>query len=232
MASPFPNAYYPFTKGAMCPTALSQFFYQAVLPSPIFIAYSNVPASSDFSAYSDVFVSSQTNSPPPIQHLTTHPMINRTKENTRQPKQFPDFVTTHYPLPCEFVAHCMPANIGPTYFIRANKDPKWRATMEDEFYVPMHNGFWHLVPYHPPVCLIGCKWVFQIKRKADGSIDCYKARLVAKGFQQQTGVDFIETFSPMIKPTSIHLILSLAITFNWPLCQLDIQNAFLHEASK
>lgn len=104
--------------------------------------------------------------------------------------------------------------------------------MEYEFNVPMYNGSCHLVPYHPLVSLIGCKWVFQIKRKADGSIDCYKVKLVAKGFQQQTGVDFKENLSPMIKPTSIHLILSLAITFNWPLCQLDIQNAFLHEVSK
>lgn len=104
--------------------------------------------------------------------------------------------------------------------------------MEDEYNVPMHNGSWHLVPYQLPVSLIGCKWVFQIKRKADGSIDCYKARLVAKGFQQQTGVDFTETFSLMIKPTGIHLILSLAIAFNWPLYQLDIQNKFLHEVSK
>ena len=76
--------------------------------------------------------------------------------------------------------------------------------------------------------LIGCKWVFRIKRKADGSIDSYKARLVAKGFHQQQGIDFKETFSPVIKPTTIRLILSLAITFNWPLRQLDVQNAFLH----
>lgn len=65
--------------------------------------------------------------------------------------------------------------------------------MEDELNVPMNNGSWHLVPYHPHVNLIGCKWSFQIKRKADGSVDGYNARLVAKGFQQQTRVDFTET---------------------------------------
>lgn len=96
LISPFPNAYYPFTEGAMYPTALSQFSDQAIYPSAIVIAYSDVLASNDFSSTSDVSVSSQTNSPPHIQPLITHPMITRTKDNTRQPKQFRDFVTTHY----------------------------------------------------------------------------------------------------------------------------------------
>lgn len=86
--------------------------------------------------------------------------------------------------------------------------------MDDEFNALMRNGTWHLVPYLPHMNLIGCKWVFRIKRKADGSIDHYKTRLVPKGFQQQMGVDFTETFSPVTKPTSIRLILSLAIIFN------------------
>lgn len=54
------------------------------------------------------------------------------------------------------------------------------------------------------------------------------ARLVAKGFEQQPGVDFKETFSPLIKPTNIQVVLSLAVTFQWPLRLLDVQNAFLN----
>lgn len=75
---------------------------------------------------------------------------------------------------------------------------------------------------------MGCKWVLRIKQKADGSIDRYKAILVAKGFHQQPCIDFKETFSPVINPTTIRVVLSLAITLQWPLPQLDIQNAFLH----
>jgi len=81
-------------------------------------------------------------------------------------------------------------------------------------------------PAHQKV--IRNKWVFKLKQKADGSLDRYKARLVAKGFDQEAGVDFHETFSPVIKPATIRLVLALAVHFNWVIRQLDISNAFLH----
>ena len=76
--------------------------------------------------------------------------------------------------------------------------------------------------------MVGCKWVFKLKHNSDRSINRYKARLVAKGFHNQYRVDFEETFSPVIKPLTVKIILSLAVQFNWPLRQLDVSNAFLH----
>jgi hypothetical protein len=67
-----------------------------------------------------------------------------------------------------------------------------------------------------------------VKRKADGTIDRYKARLVAKGFKQRYVIDYEDTFSPVVKAATIRLVLSIVVSRNWSLHQLDVQNAFLH----
>ena len=71
------------------------------------------------------------------------------------------------------------------------------------------------------------KWIFCIKQNPDGSMMRYKDCLVAKGFYQRPGVDFSDTFSLVVKPTTIRILLHLAITYGWALRQLDVNNAFL-----
>jgi histone deacetylase 1/2 len=89
--------------------------------------------------------------------------------------------------------------------------------MKEEFDSLQRNQTWTLVPLPPHRKAIGCKWVFRTKENADGSINKFKARLVAKGFHQVQGFDFNETFSPVVKPVTIRLILSLAASYKWPL---------------
>nr|GEW09455.1 ribonuclease H-like domain-containing protein [Tanacetum cinerariifolium] len=71
-------------------------------------------------------------------------------------------------------------------------------------------------------------WLFKHKSHADGSLSRYKARLVANRRNQQQGIDCEETFSPVVKPTTIRTVLSLVVSRDWPIHQLDVKNAFLH----
>ena len=100
--------------------------------------------------------------------------------------------------------------------------------MQDEFDALIKNKTWHLVPPRAGLNIIDSHWVFKLKYNPDGSIARYKARLVGNGSKQQYGIDYDATFSPVVKPTTIRLLLSLAVSRNWSLRQIDIQNAFLH----
>jgi histone deacetylase 1/2 len=100
----------------------------------------------------------------------------------------------------------------------AFKNKNWKMAMDEEYKALMENNTWHLVsPQHASKNVIECKWVHKIKRKADGSIDRYKARLVAKGFRQRYGIDYEDTFSPVVKAATIHLVLFIAISRGWSL---------------
>lgn len=100
--------------------------------------------------------------------------------------------------------------------------------MGEEFDALQYNGTWTLTPRPTHKMFVRNKWVYKLKQKSDGTIDRYKARLVAKGFDQEEGVDYTKTFSLVVKPTTVCLILAIVVHFNWPIRQLDVSNAFLH----
>jgi histone deacetylase 1/2 len=104
----------------------------------------------------------------------------------------------------------------------------WKKAMDLEYDALMKNKTWHLVPPRKGINVIDCKWVFKIKYKADGSLDKYKGWLVAKGFKQRYGIDYEDTFSPVIKMSTIRIILSIAVSKGWSMRQLDVQNSSLH----
>ena len=100
--------------------------------------------------------------------------------------------------------------------------------MQDEFNALRINHTWDLVPRPTDAPVIRCMLLLRHKFHADGSLQRYKARLVVNGKTQQIGVDCDETFSHVVKPTTIRTVLSLAVSKSWPIHQLDVKNVFLH----
>ena len=107
-------------------------------------------------------------------------------------------------------------------------DPKWKQAMNEELEALQKNETWDVVPMPPGKKTVGCRWVFAVKLKADGSIDRYKARLVAKGYTQRYGIDYRETFAPVAKINTVRILIALAARHDWPLHQFDVKNAFLN----
>lgn len=197
----------------------------ATLPPPIIIPPTPIPATQSTTSSLPTIstaipqpqtstqtlpISSQTNT------LSSHSMTTRSKNNICKPIQKLTFTTQ---LTRDITE--------PTTLAQATRDPRWCSVMVEEYSALISNGTWTLVP---PACvsnMVGCKWIFRLKRHTDGTVARYKARLVAKGFNQRPSLDYHETFSPVVKPTTIRLVLSIAVSNGWQLRQLDINNTFL-----
>jgi len=100
--------------------------------------------------------------------------------------------------------------------------------MSEEFNVLLANGTWSLVPKQQQFNIICNKWVFHLKQNHDDSIAQYKACLVAKGFHQRPNIGYTKTYSPVIKPQTIKVVLCIALSNNLPLHQMDVNNEFHH----
>jgi Reverse transcriptase (RNA-dependent DNA polymerase) len=128
--------------------------------------------------------------------------------------------------------HCFLSAILPLHepksYQEASSDPRWREAMAEELAALEKMKTWNLVNLPPGKAVVGCKWVYKIKTKSNGSIERYKARLVAKGFTQEYGVDYEETFAHVAHMPTVRTLLAVAVNRKWRLHQLDVKNAFLN----
>ncbi|XP_049343372.1 uncharacterized mitochondrial protein AtMg00820-like [Solanum verrucosum] len=108
-------------------------------------------------------------------------------------------------------------DVEPSTYEEAITDSKWVHAMTQELQALKDNGTWKVVPLPHNQPVIGCKWVFKIKYRSDGTVERYKARLVAKGYNQTAGIDYQETFSPVVKMVTVRTVVALAAAENWPL---------------
>lgn len=116
----------------------------------------------------------------------------------------------------------------PTTYKIACKDENWTKAIQNEIKALEDNETWTITELLKDKRAIGCKCIFKIKYKADGTVDRYKARLVAKGYSQIEGIHYHESFLPVAKLVTVRILIALATAKGWNIHQLDINNALLH----
>ena len=106
----------------------------------------------------------------------------------------------------------------------------WLSAIRSELKSLKKAGTWRYAHKPTDANLVGCRWIFKIKRDQDGNVIKFKARLVAQGFTQVYGIDYAETYAPVARYASIRLILALAAHYDWELHQMDVVTAYLNGA--
>ncbi|KAK1419234.1 hypothetical protein QVD17_28397 [Tagetes erecta] len=169
-------------------------------------------------------------SPDPISFATTSNSIEtepvrRSNRVPITPVRFNDYVLNSSEVDDEFL---LLTDDVPVRFDDAKTNPEWMKAMQSEIDSINKANTWKLVDVPNGAKVIGVKWLYKAKRKADDKIYRYKARLVAKGYAQEPGVDFDEVFAPVARLESVRLIISIAANQGWELHHLDVKTAFLN----
>jgi hypothetical protein len=155
-----------------------------------------------------------------VEQGTPTTAVRRSSRNTRPPQRY---------SPSLFYILLTDGGEPETYdeALQDENSTKWELAMKDEMDSLMTNQTWELTELPAGKKALHNKWVYRIKGEHDGS-KRYKARLVVKGFQQKEGVDYTDIFSPVVKMTTIRLVLGIVAAENLHLEQLDVKTTFLH----
>jgi hypothetical protein len=116
----------------------------------------------------------------------------------------------------------------PATVAEAEQDERWSAAMRAELASIEENNTWSLTELPAGKKPIGLKWVFKLKRNADGNVLKHKAHLVAKGYVQRPGIDFDEVFAPVARLDSVRLLLAVAMQRRWEVHHMDVKTTFLN----
>ena len=159
-----------------------------------------------------------------------HTFLRRSTRQTSRPSYLEDYVLMSEIVEIERILLLI--NEEPWDWNEAKDQKVWRNACEEEITSIKKNRTWTLVDQPEGCKAIGLKWVFKVKRNADGSINKFKARLVAKGYVQRHGVDFDEVFAPVARLETVRVIIALAASSGWEIHHLDVKTAFLHSELK
>jgi hypothetical protein len=117
----------------------------------------------------------------------------------------------------------------PSSFQEAVQDPTWVDVMVEEYDSIVKNSAWEIVPRLVDKSMVGLRWIYKVKKAADGSVEKYKAKIVAWVFSQIEGITYDETFAPVARYSSIRSILALSAHMGWNIHQMDVKTTFLND---
>lgn len=154
--------------------------------------------------------------------------LRKSERIRRAPDRYGEWETNevHYALSAEQFVEDDPLTIEEAR--RRDDWPEWKKAIEDEYQSLIKNNTWTLYDLPKDRKEVTNKWVFKLKRKADGEIDKYKARLVVRGFSQRIGFDYNETYAPVAKLVTLRILLAIANRMDFHIHQMDVKSAFLN----
>jgi len=172
----------------------------------------------------------------PTTPRSTTPTVRRSQREVRKPDRFGEWYEDESVDIAEHAGisrHCLyfhnvyePRTIDEA--LRSTEAVEWKQAADEEMKAHQTMNTWKLTELPEGRKAVGCKWVFKVKSKPDGTVERFKARLVAKGYSQQPGTDFDETFAPVVRMNTLCSLLAYAVRHKLLIHEMDIITAFLH----
>ncbi|KAA3481767.1 Retrovirus-related Pol polyprotein from transposon TNT 1-94 [Gossypium australe] len=220
----FDEAHLPFQAGFSLPTTLAPVRFLHQRSHVPMVALTSLPYPSSLHLLEVLPASASTQPPSIMRSSSSLPSLRDSSTMDSSPASgVPDAIHNGIFKP-KFFSSTLEEN-EPSNIAEAFKNPAWTVVAQVEYGALIANNTWDLVPLPVGRRAVDCKWIFKVKRHADGSVARCKRGLIIQGYLQEVGIDFTKTFSPVVKPTTIRVVLAITVSLGWSLRQFVASKA-------